>query len=1042
MLSVDSMPSLPTMNLVSYSHPPIHPSIHIFLFHHLLRLSTDDEGIHVEHQISSTFLDLESSDDDGERRVVRSEKDKRWDQLRATIRGLRNHIKINDWVAIGNDFDELLKICERAARKVGVPRFFIKQMLQLEELTHSTLKEKDKTRKMKKPNFRALNAMRQNIKKRFRIPFESQIEAYLKNPLLDEEEAEDEDEEEDEGGLRMGAVSVLDLVQDETDLKAAEDDDEEEEGAGAEDAEDEDFEGDEEEEEWSDDDWELDEDEDSDDDLELESHGHAIFTREFWVKKKVKDTEKGAETEKKSRAQRQLERAEAKAQSLKEARERAAAEEASGKKKKKKEAGEVTPELVIRKLKEVLDARGKRGTDRNRTIQELEDLVKRVEDNPKISAALSLKVKTTLAQTYFETALNAVSHMPVNLWRKCVPILQSILTELMVNPLVRLTEDEEIQSSLEESLQSAGDRISSDEVQRLMSEVTASQKLEREEAEDRRRQELERKEGGKTEYVQGNLFSFISHMATEYTKSLRGMDPLQTEYLERLKDESTLLILIAQSEQYYRKIDKRSFLVRITGLRLEFLYYVYHRDQDVLSYLPEDRAALLERDPLQVDLEATGKAAVSGGGGGGGSDEVSEEESKYATRASYTLIRSLATYLYRHGDPRAKLRALLCHVYYLALHNHYREAREYLLMGYIQDVIDKADILTRILYNRAVTQLGLAAFRRGELRQSLDALNELNQTNRAKELLAQGLSRQPAGQRDPTKEMEERRRQLPYHMHINLEVFEGATLISAMSVDVPNFARRGFRGARSAASRNFHRLLEKSKQAFHGPPESTRDYIVAAAQSMMEGDWQTCWRHIEKLRLWKIVPEAETVKSAVRRSLQLAALTTFLHKFAEHHTSLSLPRLEQNFQLPPEIVKRVLSRMIHEDELQGALDLETQSVILHKSLPNQLQRSALEFVDKVGHLVDANERIAEHNVGGRFHRRGGQGGFRGGRRGLQRRGGYRQGFGGGGGGDRRKAAPSTEASAAAAAGGARAQNTADGGSSGSGNPQGQQRWNK
>src|SRR5690554_3481556 len=141
----------------------------------------DDESSRVRNtvdQISSTFLDMESSDEDQEKRVVRSEKDKRWDELRATIRGLRNHIKINDWVAISADFDELLRICERAARKVGVPKFFIKQMLQLEELTQTTLKEKDKVKKMKKPNFRALNSMRQNIKKRFRAPYETQIEAY------------------------------------------------------------------------------------------------------------------------------------------------------------------------------------------------------------------------------------------------------------------------------------------------------------------------------------------------------------------------------------------------------------------------------------------------------------------------------------------------------------------------------------------------------------------------------------------------------------------------------------------------------------------------------------------------------------------------------------------------------------------------------------------------------------------------------------------------------------------------------------------------
>jgi len=33
-------------------------------------------------------------------RVVRSQKDKRYDQMQNTIRTMKNHIKINDWKAI------------------------------------------------------------------------------------------------------------------------------------------------------------------------------------------------------------------------------------------------------------------------------------------------------------------------------------------------------------------------------------------------------------------------------------------------------------------------------------------------------------------------------------------------------------------------------------------------------------------------------------------------------------------------------------------------------------------------------------------------------------------------------------------------------------------------------------------------------------------------------------------------------------------------------------------------------------------------------
>ena len=87
-----------------------------------------------------------------------------------------------------------------------------------------------------------------------------------------------------------------------------------------------------------------------------------------------------------------------------------------------------------------------------------------------------------------------------------------------------------------------------------------------------------------------------------------------------------------------------------------------------------------------------------------------------------------------------KTRALLCHVYSLALHNRYYEARDLLLMSHVQDNINDADIRTRILFNRTSAQLGLCAFRCGETRQALDCLSDLYLSNRTKELLAQGIT--------------------------------------------------------------------------------------------------------------------------------------------------------------------------------------------------------------------------------------------------------------------------------------------------------------
>lgn len=55
--------------------------------------------VQVQQREQQNMLMYESSSSEEEKRVVRSLKDKRYDMMKATIRLLRNSLKINDWVA-------------------------------------------------------------------------------------------------------------------------------------------------------------------------------------------------------------------------------------------------------------------------------------------------------------------------------------------------------------------------------------------------------------------------------------------------------------------------------------------------------------------------------------------------------------------------------------------------------------------------------------------------------------------------------------------------------------------------------------------------------------------------------------------------------------------------------------------------------------------------------------------------------------------------------------------------------------------------------
>uniref|UniRef100_A0A4W6G8V7 Eukaryotic translation initiation factor 3 subunit C n=1 Tax=Lates calcarifer TaxID=8187 RepID=A0A4W6G8V7_LATCA len=804
---------------------------------------------------------LLSDDEEDTKRVVRSAKDKRFEELTNLIKTIRNAMKIRDMAKCLEEFEQLCRAFLKSKNivdKEGVPPFYIRLLADLEDYLNQLWEDKEGKKKMNKNNAKALSTLRQKIRK-YNRDYETEIAAYKEVNLgnvpqwfYDESTSSDEDDDEDWGSDTVDSGS------------------------------------------------------ESSDEGEGKSASLAVV-----FLKKTHDADKSSEKKlgKKKKPK--------KKERLEEEAEEEGGEEVEGGWEKVKggvplvkekpkmfaKGTEINTAVVVKKLNEILQARGKKGTDRAAQIELLHALAAIAAEN-NLGQGILVKIKFNIIASLYDYNPNLAAFMKADMWKKCLDCIDELLDILFENNNIFI-----------------GENIAEDSENLGVSDQPFR--------------------------VRGCVLTLVERMDEEFTKIMQNTDPHSQEYVDNLKDEGRVCGIIDRLLTYLENKGSTEEICRVYLRRIMHTYYKF-------DYKAHRRS---------LGLQGESKS------------EQDQEESEGEDSA--VIMDRLCKFIYaKDRTDRIRTCAILCHIYHHALHSRWYQARDLMLMSHLQDNIQHADPPVQILYNRTMVQLGICAFRQGMIKDAHNALLDIQSSGRAKELLGQGLLMRNMQERNAEQEKIEKRRQVPFHMHINLELLECVYLVSAMLLEIPYMAAHEFDARRRMISKQFHHQLRVGeRQPLLGPPESMREHVVAASKAMKMGDWRTCHSFIinEKMnsKVWDLFPETQRVREMLVRKIQEESLRTYLFTYSSVYDSISMETLSEMFELEIPTVHSIISKMIINEELMASLDQPTQTVVMHRTEPTSLQNMALQLAEKLGSLVENNERVFDLKqgvYGGYFNR--------------------------------------------------------------------------
>ena len=407
-------------------------------------------------------------------------------------------------------------------------------------------------------------------------------------------------------------------------------------------------------------------------------------------------------------------------------------------------------------------------------------------------------------------------------------------------------------------------------------------------------------------------------------KSLQLADPQQPDaYVAILADVPTSIATLVAVSNFLKATHAQTKLL-VSKLALKVMEH--------LHYQTEASSAALTRRVLELEPSAFNGAVNDG-----------------------LLMRSLAREAATLGGLKEKATAILLLCFFLASREGNVSLCKRLLMCDMAEYLSNSEIGTQIMYNRVIAAVGVAAFKAGDISEAHFFLSELCGNSKTRELLAQSTGRANV-EKTAEQEKAEKRRQLPYHMHMNVEAVELAHFLSAMFLEVPNICARSGK----IISRAYRKFVEYYDRAASGPPENYRETLALAGKAMVVGDIDRADDLIRNLDIWERLEDGENVKIRVLAQLKTFALKTYLIANLQMHEAYRVSQLGQMFGMDDEQVRVETVGWILSGDLEGAaLDESRTNIVARKTRGNRLALIGSELTEKLQKL---NELVIRETV--------------------------------------------------------------------------------